>query len=956
MVSEVLDAACRVVAAGSRQPASAARRALVSGTQRDQIAGMEIEAVRAGANEAAVEINFVLPLLQRLGYAIADIDPKVAVTFQQGRKPKPGRKPEADFVVYAGPIHNRDTSLIVVEAKATWETLEEGRAQAESYAMNLRAPFVLLANGRELHLWQLQPALDTVRIFECAAKDIAAREGELELLLSRDSVIAYAKTLASKTILELSADFGAYEDAELRRAAPFLALERTLRTSAETRIASRTLVASYPKGAVITAASGLGKTTLAWSLHRELLCERLARGGGALPVHVPLADLPTDGSIQDHAAARIAAHKPGFGEAPLRDRLRDGGLALICDGFDEIEEPRRRAVQTELRNLCRDYPATQIFALSRGGAAPALDLPRLSLAALSDGEKWELIRAHGGSRADWHRIPTLLWDLAENPLFLMLLIEFRDQHGALPERLTDLFRAWLERVLRVSERPLSETAELEYALGVLAMESRARKLTRLEAVVALRATGVAPEMLDLLAASEAVSIDGGKLRFAHEALADYLWASQLATLEEGAALARIGAVAFERDSLLPVILMSVLDARPLQEAIWRRLSQSLLLYINVLRFRSDSRAALPAEQGADAVFLEEQMRAVEQVIDAFFPKLAEVLREELAGAPACELALHGMLEPGLRSVTYAYAQRSADGPIAIVGHPPIDPGFRGRVLGEGMASARRLGLDDVFDAVKDAIAARRLAGGPIWSNDRLLGRLRHLARQHDFWVDPAEPLTALRTRLEPHRALTLSYHRGLGSERGFVIEELISDIDVLLAASQPQLDAWLPFEMREADDRELARLLDEHFRREQLIYRELVDHSFPQLIGDLRFYSIQPVRWQAKVRRDEMSGGMQVKWLPVGSWDEVGADVMFDDESDWTGFDQHFAQVERALFRLERRVRRPWVWIGSTMLPDFSGEGLIKPMHGETSALQSACDLLRKDLDSIVEALGPPGR
>lgn len=913
---------------------------------------MDVEAVKAGANEAEVEIAFVLPLLRRLGYAPTDIDPKVAVTFQQGRKGGPGRKPEADFVVYAGPIHSRDTSLIVVEAKASWETLDEARAQAESYAFNLRAPFVLLANGREVQLWQLLAGLDTVRIFDCAAKDIAAQEGTLELLLSRDSVIAYAKSLASKTILELSADFGAYEEAELRRAAPFIVFDRTLRTSADTAVQSRTLVADFAKGAVITAASGIGKTTLGWSLHRELLSKRLTEGG-ALPVHLPLADLPIGLSIQSYAVARIAAYKPGFGEAALRDLLRRGALALICDGFDETEETRRRALQTELRNLGRDYPATQVFALSRAGAAPTLDLPRLSLAALSDTQKWDMIDAHCEVRTAWHGMSPLLWDLAENPLFLMLLIEFQGQRGELPEQLIDLFRAWLERVLRVSDRPPSETAELERALGILALESRTAKLTRVEAAAALRAAGIAPEALNLLAASEAVSIEGGHLRFAHEALADYLWASQLAELDEEAALARIDSVTVDRDSLLPVILMSALDARPLQEAIWQRLSQSLLLYITVLRFRTDSRARLPFAQGQDAAFLEEQIRAVEQVIQAFFPGLAEVIREELAGLPASALALYGMLEPRHNSATYAYIRRDASDPHALVCVPPTDPGFRGRRLGEGLASARRLALEDVFDAVQDAITARRLAGGAYWSNDRLLGRLRFLAREHDFRVDPSEPLAALRTRLEPHRTLILSYQQGLRRAHAFAIKDLIDDIDALLALGRQQLDAWLSFEARDMSDAEMARILDEHFRREQLIYRELVDHSFPQLIGDLRFYPIQPVRWQAKVGRDGMGGAMQVKWLPVERWDQTGADVIFDEDSLWTGFDEHFALVERTLFDLGRRVRRPWVWVGSTMLPDFSGEGMLKPMHGETTALQSACDLLRNDLDSLIAALGP---
>ena len=66
----------------------------------------------------------------------SDIEPKFPGIFQEGK----GRKHEADFVVFSGPPHNKDTSLIVVEAKAPSESLKDARCQAELYAFNLRTP------------------------------------------------------------------------------------------------------------------------------------------------------------------------------------------------------------------------------------------------------------------------------------------------------------------------------------------------------------------------------------------------------------------------------------------------------------------------------------------------------------------------------------------------------------------------------------------------------------------------------------------------------------------------------------------------------------------------------------------------------------------------------------------------------------------------------------------------
>ena len=95
-------------------------------------------------NEADVEVRLVLPLLHALGYEPNDIAPKYPVEFREGRV---GRKPEADFVCFSGPLHNRDTSLVVAEAKRPGEALPDGKAQGEFYAANLRSPLLFLTNG-----------------------------------------------------------------------------------------------------------------------------------------------------------------------------------------------------------------------------------------------------------------------------------------------------------------------------------------------------------------------------------------------------------------------------------------------------------------------------------------------------------------------------------------------------------------------------------------------------------------------------------------------------------------------------------------------------------------------------------------------------------------------------------------------------------------------------------------
>jgi len=77
-------------------------------------------------SEADVELRLVEPMLRALGYEDDDIAAKYPVEFREGRV---GRRPETDYVCFAGPLKNRDTSLLVVEAKKPGEALAPGKAQ-----------------------------------------------------------------------------------------------------------------------------------------------------------------------------------------------------------------------------------------------------------------------------------------------------------------------------------------------------------------------------------------------------------------------------------------------------------------------------------------------------------------------------------------------------------------------------------------------------------------------------------------------------------------------------------------------------------------------------------------------------------------------------------------------------------------------------------------------------------
>lgn len=231
---------------------------------------------RVASNEATVETWFVLPLLEALGHDPLHIDSKVAVAFREGRKQRPGRKPEADFVVYAEKPFSRATSLIVVESKHPNEPLDDGKEQGESYAQNLRAPVLLLTNGEQLEVWQLQPTSESKRIFSCVVADLAQHRGTLEALLSPVALRSHCRLLAHKQFDILLRDLGDYERAAHERASPLVtnSIERRLsngNTQRERR--SLGLLDLGGRGAIVTASSGYGKTVLA----RSLLCESIER-------------------------------------------------------------------------------------------------------------------------------------------------------------------------------------------------------------------------------------------------------------------------------------------------------------------------------------------------------------------------------------------------------------------------------------------------------------------------------------------------------------------------------------------------------------------------------------------------------------------------------------------------------------------------------------------------------
>ena len=100
-------------------------------------------------NELEVEVKFIAPLVDYLGFAPGQVDLRVPVSVQVGRNTATGT---ADWVLWCP---DRSRPLVIVEAKAPGQPLNGAvQSQARSYAFALGAPMFLITNGSRLQIYR----------------------------------------------------------------------------------------------------------------------------------------------------------------------------------------------------------------------------------------------------------------------------------------------------------------------------------------------------------------------------------------------------------------------------------------------------------------------------------------------------------------------------------------------------------------------------------------------------------------------------------------------------------------------------------------------------------------------------------------------------------------------------------------------------------------------------------
>lgn len=272
-----------------------------------------------------------------------------------------------------------------------------------------------------------------------------------------------------------------------------------------------------------------------------------------------------------------------------------------------------------------------------------------------------------------------------------------------------------------------------------------------------------------------------------------------------------------------------------------------------------------------------------------------------------------------------------------------------------MDSGRLLGAEHLKESLLEIIKSRELKGGKIWAEERLIGRLRYMAEEYQLPLVETASLDDFEVMLKPDAEKTVFGGYPCRSKK-FHINALLDDIAFLKCQGLSTLDFWwlrLGWENEiTADKNVIQQVLNEHFRRLQMAYKEVVENSFKSVAGELGFYLALPVRWDlAVVKGSHGNSSLYHRWLPVLSWDEIRADTQFSETTPELFLWLDFSQLENSLKKFGRSNCQSFSRGGFGPLPSFNGYSLLGMFDGETSVVREVCDLISDDVKRLFSDL-----
>jgi hypothetical protein len=153
-------------------------------------------------SEREVELRFVAPLFESLGYRELNEAVGVPVRIWEGVSPK---SREADFIYFDSQDHSLETgnALVLIECKATGQDVSEGIGQARSYVPWVKPAYYVVTNGDRIvaYLYQGGPVRDS-KVLDFDRSQLATRFSDLYKVLNIDA----AREAKQQNILKFGAE------------------------------------------------------------------------------------------------------------------------------------------------------------------------------------------------------------------------------------------------------------------------------------------------------------------------------------------------------------------------------------------------------------------------------------------------------------------------------------------------------------------------------------------------------------------------------------------------------------------------------------------------------------------------------------------------------------------------------------------------------------------------------
>jgi len=446
--------------------------------------------------EDDLKTKIVLPFFKIIGYT----DDLYEIGFPiEAYNLKKGRKPSADIAFFSSPIHNSNTSLLVVEVKK--EKQKPPLLQAKFYADNLNVPFFITWEAFEFQVFQKSPfrgpvllksynlermknadLSEMINFFSPKAIQIFCEKNNIEkndlnekkMMVEHEYLKNLSIELKKFKIFDLSRTqnleksyiplyiqkFGKSQiiefkiEDEIKHGIHPQQFEERIRETKQPLIINR-VIENLTKIAII-GDPGAGKTTLLKKICLEH-CDPIKK---QFPIFIAIRDnIALGHSLIESIHRQIKRYGRIDDPEMIFDKILDEGRLVLCvDGLDELDISEPDEGRKALRILCEELSdlmvknSKNIFILSaRRESWPTCrpetppDFVEYEILPFSQHDIRKFI-TKWFAQSDYDQSKSLIdefrlngWpEFATNPLLLSCICVVYENHGRLPDRISSL--------------------------------------------------------------------------------------------------------------------------------------------------------------------------------------------------------------------------------------------------------------------------------------------------------------------------------------------------------------------------------------------------------------------------------------------------------------------------------------------------------------------------------------